>query len=522
MRNFFFYLLLFTALCSCQDVESNRYMSFVSSSVDASSVDLDRAIRAAYLSGEDLILPKGEYEMTSSIVLDRMSKNLVIDGQGSTIKTSGGRLFNFISDYQVYNFTGQASRGDRQVDFEGQGLISITSEEIIDSSWNTKASDLHYLKGNTLSEPLNFNYDTASITVYTPVKVTLKNLTIIVDSTYKTLGGHPVLFQGMAVELENIKVVGNVTTDLLALTDCHTVSAKNLVLDQGRYGLLLNRCRKVEVDGILGTRLIHPVTPASWTDDVHIKDMVSALCSGGMDSHPSFNVTYENCNFQDVHLSNCRAFGVRILDCSIRNIQSHPQPYTYHGLPGTKFIHDDYDFLFGEYDIEIRNTEFVKHDLLTDFNGISIYWARNVILDNVKAHAVAIHGGSAGDTKCNVWIRDSHIGKLRARGANLKLRADRINFDQELYPDADFAIRVPAGRRSFRDCTIKGYPYLLDYIESPSLDVYSFLNCDIDVDELCKTIQYPSLDYAIKFIGGHVKGYRNPEFLAKGQFIAVN
>jgi hypothetical protein len=445
-------------------------------------------------------------------------------GMHSTVLTTNdGRMYRASSPSVSKTLASDALRLDQEIclnnvtDIQAGDLIRIYSDTDAETGWGYHENDLHYVMSvDTVNDcvkiknPLNFNYSTSGETVailaYRPKKLILENLTIRILNGY-VLGQTPIVATGMIVEMRNVKFRNDHTTspDGFSIAACHPVTLNNIEFTDFRYGGLMNFCRKVEAYNTIVRNSRHAYVPATWTDGLVVDGLIGVNNRGAMDAHPSFNVTYRNIDIEDNELSNCRAFGVTLDNCRIRNVTPYNQDYSYIGMTGAAQIRDEYDYLLAEYPININNTVWEMADSTGRFNGLSIYWGGEINISNTRTHSIAIHGGSLDDTKCELRLNNCAVGLIHADGA-VDIVANNCHLLKSLSPGVDYALDIEGGaKKQLQNCHFTGWTgddYLIEYLNQPSGDKPIFFNCEVPrIKDLVKTYQYTS-DYEIGFLGG--------------------
>lgn len=487
----------------------------------------------------------GSFTVANRDSIDFQSSVIVVEGNGpgeTTITNTGNYMWNFRAPRDTLSLASSSVRGLSYIDVTDASTVSageilyMASDSAAETGWGYVETDIHtidFIIGNRIyfTNPLNFNYnhlsEVVTIYVYRPRTVILRNLMFETSSGYE-LGEYFVNVAGCKLIVENVALV---TTDPdapdgLNISACVNVHLRNVSFDGFRYGCLMNFCRDFYAFNTLAQNCRHAYVPATWCDNVYVDGLVGFDNRATVDAHPSFNVTYSNVDARDTELSNCRAFGVIWNNVKIVNTDSHVQGYSYIGMTTAAQVADEYDFLFAEYPIILNNVNWSKLDNLGRFNGFSIFWAEDVIINNSTSHALAVHGGNPGG-ECRVVVNDCEFGRIHAKGANLHLSVKNTTIDHQLLPGtASQALEVDGtGQRYFENCDFVNFDnddYLIEYLNSFRASRNRvFYGCRMDTfADIVKTYQYTN-DYEIGFVNCKmvIDTSLSPRLSAKSYFI---
>jgi hypothetical protein len=450
--------------------------------------------------GGVLIIPEGVYNITSPISVDRitMTGDVKIVGTGTAVlKLNYIQLSLDCSSFEMELVT-DAARGDREVHLVNSGtaavlaagsIMTMTCNTAAEPTWNYKKRDTHLIKCATIHEgiwtgtletPLNFNYASSEsgmkVTVFNKHSLNITGVDILVAGTLARFGVCG--FQDSVIDDMSIRQSPEVpakTHDGLFVYYCENLSITNITLENLRYGVLVGGSRNVYLNRLRASLCWHPVAPCNFSEWVFVNDLVGEDCDATMDSHPAFNVHFNNVRaYRDKGLSNLRSVGGSVRNSVFNSIATSGNTY----MGGVAMIEmailDDYDFL-------MENVEWNAPYNQSLFSGVGSGFGRRASFINVKSKSMVF--GTAGKP-AEVNIIACETSYLHARQPKMKVSSTII--DGDLFPETGNAGLMQLVHQEeivFSDCTLKNAPYAV----WSDWGVYfkrSFLRCSFkDIEE---------------------------------------
>ena len=460
--------------------------------VDDGQDDVDafrRAIAIQQTKGGILHVPPGRFNFSTTLYQGELTRDLIIVGSRGAILECQTRWLELRSPIRLQRaLTQDAYRGDSLVVFVDTALvrkgdlISVRSSTSTESNWNYPESDCHWVsqvlpEGVALATPLNFAYtpetESTLVTVSEPRRVFLCSLGIELRGTDEAQNW--VRLDRVAATLSDLRVSGSGKAsegELISFYDCADVTLDHILLSDGGYGVLINNSRDVRIRDLEAYRLIHPVVPATWSDEVSVTKLRGE--DFGLDAHPSFNVTYQDVD-ADLHDNyfNARAVGISFRKVRLRSKRKAASGKIYIGVLG---LSEEVSAHLHEYNTSFEDVYWLHE--YAPFNGLSFNSGHNITVRRCTTHQVFFERGCR-----NILIEDSHLGQLNANLGSLQIR--NTTFDNSLLRG-----EVNGGVLNFSwsgtvrvdGCTFLNYGRkqpLIGYLNDPNLSRIELANSDL-------------------------------------------
>lgn len=368
------------------------------------------AIVAAFQSGKKVVFgkpPGGKYRFASGATIE-LTQPLDVDFGGHEIEFVNSALS--LTAPKVASgrtLAANAARYATSVTLDDAAAIAagdllyINTGIAAETSWNYTKKDVvkvRSVSGNVveLEEPIMFAYATGdsglAVEAYRPQRVRL-------ERPYGSTTGASIMIN--CNFLENVEVVSpkligspvfDATSDIsrvgLRFYGCWGVSVRDAECDRMSYAILPGRgTRNTLIDGLVASGCRHPVGPSDWAKSTTVRNLRASDCMAAIDSHPAFDVSYENARVErDRDLSNLRCVGGALRNCRIHTLadDSVPGPYFHSLLPSANA-----SYLYSDADVRLENVEIVAPNRTLPV--IRVERARTVYADGLALPA----GGAA-------------------------------------------------------------------------------------------------------------------------------
>jgi hypothetical protein len=475
--------------------------------VSDSTEAIQDAIAAAVVNKSSIYLPHGTYKLsTSGTTIWTITDDVAIIGDDATIQITDG-IYRITAD-EVINPTLSANinRGDTQITVSSTAGVSvgdlyhIQSDQIAESGWSTVKHDTHIVAEVVdathlrLATRSNFGYDTAvdatTIRIYHRRALHLEGVTIDMAA-----GAAIQLYALHGVEIERVRTrepAGTRAVTPLTLIRCVGVRGRAVTIE-GAYCIEAAACRDVRFDGCIGYMSKHFLAPNYWTDGVTVSHLYGHWCDGVVDSHPAFDVAYEDVLAFDKECSSPRAIGMRLSRVKIISAQTGAATCYIAGISlvaGLLSINDDYDCVFE--DVEWRFPDALPTDILMQFQFGRAAYMRNVRFDQrVSFASTQAQGGFHeihGD--CVSWLR------MACRDQDVYMRNLHETSDGTGYG----LYRLDGAVNIFEGCNFENMASVVDAAIDPNTHI-RFVGCKFKTIGTFGTAFGSANPYRFMFIG---------------------
>jgi len=451
MKNILFVFLL---LVSCAAVHPSSGVFINVSDFDSVEDALDSLLSSNV---NTLYFPAGNYQINSRILKQGITKDINFLGEPGAIlytDTSINNIIRLDSDNWSAQLSQNAPRLSDTIYVSSQrpikkgDLITIKSDQVVESGWGTKEHDTHVidkvLNDSTiiLRDKLNFEYLTSevlTIHISTPASFTFKGIDFVFKDADRAWGlGNFLTFRFSNVEFYDCNFLNenrDKNMDGAALFGCVDVGFYNCNFDGFRYASLVNACRDVSLSNSTISHCRHGLAPASWTINVSLTNIIGYNNTSTLDAHPSFNVVVDGIEtYGDIEYPVCRSVGVTIKNFHFRQEGNHYHTYAYFGIYSPQ-LNQGFKHLAEDQILHFENGTWIPVQP-GSFNGLVASEAKRITYRNVTTNVVGTwHKGA------DLIIADCTIGEIQNRGAKLLLVTNTL-FDGSLYDPGDFVIRA--------------------------------------------------------------------------------
>jgi hypothetical protein len=249
-------------------------------------------------------------------------------------------------------------------------LLYISTTQTPSTDWSDKKQDtvrVSSISGAavTLDAGLNFSYDTAdtglTITVYRPVKVTIKNANITLTAAEGDTTSYQAIWcEGVSVEIESPVLSGvlpfNRTTNIyrtgILLYCCYDWKVTNPTYTALSYPIGVYGGSRKGLETNVTARYCHHAHAdlGGWSSDYQLIGLISEDGYQSLNTHPCFRAHASNFIVRnDYGLSNWRVCGGSILNGTLQtaadDTMEQPQFQNTTAASGYSYINDDADFI---------------------------------------------------------------------------------------------------------------------------------------------------------------------------------
>ena len=343
--------------------------------------------------------------------------------------------------------------------------ILLESNQTVETGWGYEESDFHRVydvPNDTtviLNTKLNFGYDpgseTVTVTVADPIQIRFENLTFK-TTQYTPSAGAQCFIQTRNVELHvrNCDFIGSITgqtTDHVVISQSIGSRFEDVRFRGGRYGALINYSRDVRAENIEGEYLRHVFVPATFTDGLTVRGLVGWNNNSTIDSHPSFNIWYDDVRTQDAEFPNCRAWGIKLTNIhfGISSDSTYNDTYAYFFMYAPQVNADWIDYML-EYDAYFDNVYWV-HPNGGKFNGLVVPYCRNLTYRNCISHSL----GNWSQASLNMIIDGCQTAHVEAHASGPNSEVVNMTISNTIF-DGDLADKVTSGTTT--DVVIRQFP----------------------------------------------------------------
>lgn len=413
-------------------------------------------------------LRDGTYIIHKIIIIQQADQTFIMEGSTqSVIKVPEHGFLRIQSASINKQLVSVINSGDKSFEIdnieglkEGQ-IIRISSDSHWETGWKYKENDTHIIdkiEGKRIytQNPILFNYhpnnENIQVTFSEMITARFKDFSLILDSEQSWNKTTAIEVVSMKVQATNLTIKDTrrqIFHRGFSIVNSPAIVFKNLILDGLEYGVLMNYCRNIHVDGIEAKMLRHSLAPANATIDMYAKNITGYYCQGVIDAHQCFNIHYDS--IQDINasqFSNCRALGTKITNSIFNADSSFYQDYMYWS---NQFLTPEYEHLYQEYDTYFDKVTWV-HAKPSGFNGLTTFSCRNFIITNCKTHNISLYGKLYGIASIN----NSSIGSIRINSHNVVI--DSCIMDGHLFKDTRYVFRFTgAGDTKINNVVGKNY-----------------------------------------------------------------
>jgi hypothetical protein len=305
---------------------------------DANAIEL--AINAALAGGRAVYFPAGTYNIATAKLIT-YSGNLSLFGANATLLLTAGSPV-------AISFTGivaatttlsaDVTDEDKLISVtsatnmaEGQ-LIYLNTNTPVDSGFGYKKQSVFLnsnISGNTiyLSDPSNFSFTTAetTVTAYQPASLYMDGINVVVngvDKRFDTFG-----LQNVYIQNATFQGYAEFLGDVWFIAFCYNVFGENLKLIRGRYTINASAgSRNLNFNNIFAKDCRHPIDCNTWTFNTRISNLTGINTQGCIQSHPCFEVYFENCSdfSEDFGYVGIRCVGGGVKNVIVNGVNSTP------------------------------------------------------------------------------------------------------------------------------------------------------------------------------------------------------
>jgi len=370
-----------------------------------------RACEEAFATGLPVLIPPGTYEVDRNTTII-CTGDLHIAGQGEVhINLDGLLTFRADAADEAVVLKTDAARTSRAIAVDDANkcsvgdLVYINTSVAAEVAWKTPKREVHRIKaidGTTVvfEEPLVFSYRTTdaglAIAAYRKRRITIDDLIFDVNDRQlatQYFSGGTVLRRCRWTERD----VGQQDGYHYSPGNSIDVLVSDAAFEGGTYGCVPACCRNVVLERIQGYRCGgHVIAPSLWCYNVHVNTIRGSQCGSLVDSHPCFEVHYNDVSGDIVGMPNLRCLGGSIRNYHVRSTRSEP---------GSVYLQS----IVLQVDTEIYDETTL---LLENFTLVT----PNLDPNHPTNRVVAIYGHRAVLNNVNWWGFDFYPGPRNAHG----------------------------------------------------------------------------------------------------------
>lgn len=419
--------------------------------------------------------PKGQYFIGTNVLPILFNKGLTLIGEDGSELVIQDSTFSIIAPETITARTGaiavDAFRGDRVITMNSDAslvepgdVITITNSNIaeLQFSYTTSQTMLCVEKsGNDieLSRPLNFDFPAAApdnlvVARRQAGSFRMHNMTV-----------HDIRTSGSVIAIRITGFFNPIITDLtltsdedadtqfstmFQIQDCVDTILERVEVYQAFLGVLVANSLDTTIRNVRSSFGRVPIVPSTFSQNVLIQNLVSTWDNAGIESHPAFNVTYENFQTRDSNIVNLRSIGGALKNGTIRTpagaatvplFQSteltDPSAYADYG-----FLMENVEAEFGGQPFILRRSEKFTRLINCDFPNTVVQFGltpptefivKNITLRNVRAPSIlytAVDGAiDAGNDILDAEL-DGGSGRYEINMATPPVVGREINIDE--------------------------------------------------------------------------------------------
>ncbi len=475
-------------------IDVQRFGAIPNDNIDDSGA-FSRACVEACATGQPVLIPVGTYEIDKNTTIT-CTGNLHLIGRGEVhINLDGLLTFRADAADEAITLKADAARKSHSLTVADArkcsvgDLVYINTTVPAESAWKTPKREVHRIQAIdgatiTFEEPLVFSHRTTdtgvAISAYRKRRIAMDDLVFDVnDRQLATLyfSGGTLLRHCRWTERD----VGQQDGYHYSPSNSIDVVISDATFEGGTYGCVPACCRNAVLERIQGFRCGgHVIAPSLWCHNVHINTLRGSQCGSLVDSHPCFEVHYNDVSGDIVGMPNLRCLGGSIRNYHVQTTRREPGSVYLQSivlLVDTE-IYDETTLLLENFTLVTPNLD-PNHPT----NRVVALYGRQAVLDNV-----------------NWWGFDFYPGPNKAHG----FRDVSISNSQltrlSLWPEQQGTIRhcrfdgaLPGGGRmttalgisanascSTSDTSFQGYSHVLS-VSGPrnaSFTDCRFVNCD--------------------------------------------
>jgi hypothetical protein len=469
-------------------LDIQQFGAFPNDGLDDSQA-LERACSAAFSTGRAVLIPEGVYEIGRDTAIT-CTGDLHLTGQGQVqLRLDRSLTLTADSADDTLVLAGDVARTALALVVDDAGrctpgdLLFIDTTVVAENAWKTPKREVHRIKSVagttlTLEEPLVFSYGPTdanlAVAVYKKRRLEIDN--VVFDATDHLLATH--YFSGSA--LRNCRWMqrdaGSRTGILYAPRNSLDVLVQDATFEGGYYGCVPSCCRNVVFERIQAHGCAGDViAPSVWCYNVAIDDLWGSECGNLIDSHPSFEVHYNNVSGTTTGTPNLRSLGGSVRNCHIESTAGKPAPLYLQTVP----LQVDTD-LYGETTLLLENVTLITPYLSANdpANRAVVLFGRRAVLSNVNWWAFDFYPGPVGARHGfrEIDISDSSLTRLSLwPEQQATIRHCRFTSPSPGESPADIALALsPNASCSADDTTFQGYTHVLS---APGPRSAGFTNC---------------------------------------------
>lgn len=318
---------------------------------------------------------------------------------------------------------------------ESGDIIYIKNDTISESGWSTKkmfTSTVRSVNGGIigLNNKLHFDFLLTEpgnvVEIYKPVELNFEDLSLTTST--ETMSTQ-IDLTGFIVNMKNVNQNNTANAYAIHLNKCVNSMIETVYVKGGTYPFLVNTCRNIRFKNLnnVGGAIRHMVSSASWSADIFIDGLHGP--GSLIESHPSFNVNYKNCDITCTSdfLWNLRSVGGSIENAKIKGsgvINSSPQVQS----------------LFLEDTRLWEKSTFVMKNVILDDVGtggtFTIGGSKNIYIENCEfpeGTVLRIGVGSNSPGIENLHLKNTKgIKHIMCRSSKLNVYTDKTEENAEL------------------------------------------------------------------------------------------
>lgn len=442
-----------------------------------------------------LYIPEGVFHVDEMIDFNNLSFDLEIRCHPrSKLVFNDKGAFKFAPKVQGITMTTSASRGTDMVTLSSTDnivsgdIVVFTSSTSYESGWSYKEYDIHKVKHKTsrqviLEDSLVFNYDpgTEEVRGYTAKSYALNilNMTCLVKSKRSRTTTPLFHFRMLQVDVSAFSVKDDKAhrnIRPLSFAGCTPIRIDDVFMQHVEYGILMNFCRDIRISNVTADLVRHAIVPATATIDLKAKVVYGRRSQGVIDAHQAFDISYDTVvDTEAEEFPNCRAIGVSISNARFEVDPEYYQDYAYWS---NQLLVPEYHDMYKEHDVAFFNVHWV-HKNPSNFNGLTAYSCRNLIVDSCTTHNISLYGKLFGQAT----ISRTEVGSIRINSHQVYVSDCVLN--GKLLPDNKYIFRLSgSGQTIVEDSRFVNYNSSItslfgDFYNQDSFNSVEFRSCKI-------------------------------------------
>lgn len=428
-----------------------------------------------------------QFNVTSELIIESNGATIEINHAGSDTISMTAEPVAGVTFAQA-----TATAGDYTITVNNGSLIQpgdtirISSPIVWAQIWNYTKFEVHRVEsvaGNvvTLSTPLLFGYDTTagtpdvvtlSVSRYRSVIWSSETLVTVpagINARWMTLFGMGrAEIQGIRWQDPNHRLASG--PDGLMLSGCLSPVVADMSLEGGRYGIhISNGTRGAKLENIDSFKCYHPIDPNTAAIGTHIRGLRGYKNLATVNSHPAFDVTFQDVVCEEADGMNFRTVGgalknVNVLSSKVWGDVEY-QDIDFTANAGVTDRYPDFSVLYQNTSIACPNNS------TTDYPELGNKANQNMRVEGCTLPRVTTDG--AGTAK--VEIVGGTLNYVLARGSECIIKGtDFINPFPNLHPNQTSGVAINpsnCGRLVVQGGNVVGFPYV--FLQSASNRIVS-------------------------------------------------